>query len=53
VALAVSEWLLVFPAAVLLAAAVLRQLQPPQNEPARTIWLIFDWTTASVDLAQG
>jgi len=40
-ALAVSEWLLVLPAAFLLGGAALRQLQPPQNEPARTISMIF------------
>lgn len=40
-ALAVSEWLLVLPATLLLGGAALRQLQPPQNEPARTISMIF------------
>src|SRR5690349_24116235 len=39
--LAVSEWLLVLPAALLLAAAALRQLQPAEHEPARTISMIF------------
>jgi hypothetical protein len=48
---AVSEWLLVLPAAVLLAAAALRQLQPPQYEPARTSWLIFEWTTGHISRA--
>jgi hypothetical protein len=48
---AVSEWLLVLPAAVLLAAAALRQLQPRQYEPARTSWLIFEWTTAHISRA--
>ena len=42
-ALAVSEWLLVLPATLLLAGAALRQLQPAQNEPARTISAIFAW----------
>lgn len=42
-ALAVSEWLLVLPATLLLGGAALRQLQPPQNEPARTISTIFAW----------
>jgi hypothetical protein len=41
--LAVSEWLLVLPAALLLAAAALRQLQPAEHEPARTISMIFSW----------
>src|SRR5262245_33635486 len=40
-ALAVSEWLLVLPSTLLLGASALRPLQPPQNEPARTISLIF------------
>lgn len=42
-ALAVSEWLLVLPATLLLAAAALRQLQPAEHEPARTISMIFSW----------
>lgn len=46
--LAVSEWLLVLPGTLLLAAAVLRQLQPRQFEPARTSWAIFEWTTSHV-----
>ncbi len=46
--LAVSEWLMVLPAALLLAAAALRSLQPPQHEPARTSWIIFQWTAAHV-----
>ena len=50
-ALAVSEWLLVLPAALLLAAAALRQLQPRQFEPARTSWAIFEWTTAHISQA--
>ena len=41
--LAVSEWLLVLPAALLLAAAALRQWQPAEHEPARTISMIFSW----------
>lgn len=40
---AVSEWLLVLPATLLLGAAALRQLQPAEHEPARTISLIFSW----------
>lgn len=49
--LAVSEWLLVLPATLLLTAAVLRQLQPRQFEPARTSWAIFEWTTAHISQA--
>lgn|SRR5690242_11035576 len=40
-AYAVSEWLLVLPAILLLGAAALRQLQPAEREPARTISMIF------------
>jgi len=47
-ALAVSECLLVLPAALLLAAAALRQLAPRQFEPARTSWAIFEWTTTHI-----
>src|SRR5437764_15000259 len=50
-ALAVSEWLLVLPAALLLASAALRQLQPRQFEPARTSWAIFEWTTTHISQA--
>lgn len=50
-ALVISEWLLVLPAAVFFAAAALRLLQPPQYEPARTSWLIFEWTTAHISRA--
>ena len=46
--LGIGEWLLVLPAALLLAAAALRSLQPPQHEPARTSWIIFEWTAAHV-----
>ncbi len=40
---AVVEWLMVLPAAVLLLAAALRLLQPRENEPTRPIWIIFQW----------
>jgi hypothetical protein len=50
-AVAVSEGLLVLPPALLLAAAALRFLQPRQYEPARTSWLIFDWTTTHISRA--
>ena len=42
-AVAISEWLFVLPATFLLGGAALRQLQPPENEPARTISAIFAW----------
>jgi hypothetical protein len=45
---ATCEWLMVLPAAVLLAAAALRTLQPRQYEPARTIWILLDWTATHV-----
>lgn len=50
-AFAVSEWLLVLPATLLLTAAALRQLQPRQFEPARTSWAVFEWTTAHISQA--
>ena len=49
--LAVSEWLFVLPATLLLTAAALHQLQPRQFEPARTSWAIFEWTTAHISQA--
>jgi hypothetical protein len=45
---AISEWLLLVPASVFLVAAALRLLQPRQYEPARTSWLIFEWTTTRI-----
>ena len=50
-ALAVSEWLLVLPATLLLAAAVLRQLQPRQFQPGRTAWIIFEWGATHISQA--
>ena len=47
-ALAVSAWLLVLPATLLLSAAALRQLAPRQFEPARSSWAIFEWTTTHI-----
>ena len=41
--LALSAWLLVLPSALLLGGAALRQLQPAQYEPARTISAILAW----------
>jgi hypothetical protein len=49
--LAISEWLMVLPATIFLAAAAGRLLQPRQYEPARTSWLIFEWTTVHVSQA--
>jgi hypothetical protein len=46
--LAISEWLLVLPASVFFVAAALRLLQPRQYEPARTSWMIFEWTTTRI-----
>jgi hypothetical protein len=45
---AVGEWLMVLPATVFLGAAALRVLQPRQYEPARTSWIIFEWTTMHI-----
>jgi hypothetical protein len=42
-AVAAAESLLVLPATVLLAASVVRMLQPPGREPAHTIGLIAEW----------
>ena len=49
-AVAASEWLLVLPATLLLAGSALRQLQPPQYDPARTIGMIFEWYRTSYRL---
>ena len=51
-ALAVSEWLLVLPAAMLLLAAALRLLQPRDYEPARTSWVIFEWAIGHISHPQ-
>src|SRR5713101_2038205 len=47
---AFCEWLMVLPAIVFLAAAALRLLQPREYEPARTSWIIFEWTMTHVSL---
>jgi len=47
-AIAIREWLMVLPATVLLAAAALRTFQPRQYEPARTSWIIFEWTMTHI-----
>ena len=49
--LAVSAWLFVLPAAFFLGGAALRQLQPPQNEPARTISTILAWVVPRISHA--
>lgn len=46
--LTVAEWLMVMPAAVFIATAMLRMLQPPVREPARLCWAIFEWGRAHV-----
>lgn len=46
--LAFAEWVMVLPATVFLAAGVLRSLQPPEYEPARTSWVIFNWAGAHI-----
>jgi hypothetical protein len=45
---AISEWLLVLPATVFLAAASLRLLRPRQYQPARAGWIIFEWSTTHI-----
>ncbi len=47
-AVAISEWLLVLPSALLLGAAALRFFQPREYEPARTSWAIFEWATTHI-----
>jgi hypothetical protein len=47
-ALAVSEWLLVLPASVLVLAALLRLVQPREREPARASWVIFAWARTHI-----
>jgi len=42
------EWLMVLPAAVFLAAAAFRGLQPVQYEPARTCAALVEWTATHV-----
>lgn len=50
---AVTECLLVFPSAFVIAVAALRGMQPGQNEPARTSGIIFEWMTAHLTRADG
>ncbi|HYL38480.1 MAG TPA: hypothetical protein VEV17_21360 [Bryobacteraceae bacterium] len=44
----VTEWVLLLPATVFLAAAALRGLQPRQYEPAHISWIIFEWTATHI-----
>ena len=44
----VAEWLMIIPAAVFILAGILRLVQPSQYEPARTSWIIFNWTTTHI-----
>jgi hypothetical protein len=46
--LVIGEWLMVLPATVFLAAAALRLLQPREYEPARTSWIVFQWTITHI-----
>ena len=46
-AVAATELLLVFPAALFMAALFVRNLQPQQYEPAHTAQRIVDWYAAS------
>jgi len=46
--IAIAEWLMVLPAAVLITAAALRLLQPRQFEPARTSGLILEWAMTHI-----
>ena len=47
-ALAVSAWLLVLPAGVLLLAAALRLVKPREYEPARSSRVIFAWARTHI-----
>ena len=46
-AVAFSQWLMVLPAAIFLAAAA-RSLQPRQYQPALASWILFQWTMTHV-----
>jgi hypothetical protein len=47
-AFAITELLLVMPATLFLGIAAVRNMQPRQNEPVRTIWIIFEWMSNSL-----
>lgn len=44
--IAVTELLLIFPAALFMTALFVRNLQPPQYEPAHTAYQIVNWYAA-------
>src|SRR5712692_786643 len=44
--IATTAWLLVFPGALFITALVVRNLQPPQYEPAHTALQLVDWFSA-------
>ncbi|MGH9575310.1 MAG: hypothetical protein ACRD40_17490 [Candidatus Acidiferrales bacterium] len=46
--LAIGEWLMILPASIFLAAAVLRQMQPAEFEPTHTSSAIFSWAVSHV-----
>jgi hypothetical protein len=43
-----SQWLMVLPAAIFLAAAAARLLQPRQYQPALASWILFQWKMTHV-----
>jgi hypothetical protein len=45
-ALATLELLLIFPAALFMSSLFVRQMQPPQYQPAHTAQLIVEWFSA-------
>ena len=47
-AVALSQWLMVLPAATFLAAAAARLLQPRQYQPAHASWILFRWTMTHI-----
>jgi hypothetical protein len=49
--IAAAELLLVFPAALFMSALLLRNLQPPQYEPAHTALRLVEWFSARPFLA--
>jgi hypothetical protein len=48
-ALALTECLMVTPAVFAISLSAMRLLQPRQNEPAHTSWVVFDWITRHLD----
>lgn len=47
-AVAFTEWMMVLPAAIFLAAAAARLLQPRQYQPAHPGWILFQWTMTHI-----